>query len=256
MAWLKVDDRFHSSRKVKRIPKDQRLAAIGLWTLAGSWSAAEGLNGLVPDYMIEDFGGTPELVDALMSVGLWERVDEGAQFHNWTKYNPDAESIEAARGAKSEGGQHGNHLRWHAKRRLKVAGCPWCDQSSESDTDRIPESGANPPDPTRPDPTDTDSKESESKPRRTRGTRVPRDFKITDDLRDWAARETPHVDVDKKLGEWIDFWTGVPGKNGVKRDWVATWRNGMRKQEEFALRDIARFGAPARQNTPPRAVVG
>ena len=77
---------------------------------------------------------------------------------------------------------------------------------------------------------------------RTRATRVPLDFKISDDMRDWAAIEVPHVDLDKKLGEWIDYWNSVPGAKGVKRDWVSTWRNGMRKQEEFALRDLATRG--------------
>ena len=81
---------------------------------------------------------------------------------------------------------------------------------------------------------------TKKQPTRSRGTRVPRDFTITADMRAWAAKETPNVDVDKKLGEWIDYWTGVAGAKGVKSDWVSTWRNGMRKQEEFALRDLAR----------------
>jgi hypothetical protein len=80
-----------------------------------------------------------------------------------------------------------------------------------------------------------------------RGTRVPEDFSITDDMRSWAATETPHVDLDRKLGEWIDYWKSVAGQRGVKLDWVSTWRNGMRKQEEFALRDGA-----TRQGVEPR----
>lgn len=82
--------------------------------------------------------------------------------------------------------------------------------------------------------------EREKIPRSTRGTRVPSDFVITDDMRSWAATEVPNVDVDKKLAEWVDFWKGVPGRGGVKIDWLATWKNGMRKQQEFALRDLAR----------------
>lgn len=73
---------------------------------------------------------------------------------------------------------------------------------------------------------------------RKRGTRVPADFVITDDMRAWAKTETPLVDLDAKLGEWIDYWTGAP--NGIKVDWLSTWRNGMRKQQEFAERDLPR----------------
>lgn len=82
--------------------------------------------------------------------------------------------------------------------------------------------------------------EKEDRPTATRSTRVPSDFTISDEMREWALKEVPHVNVDKKLAEWIDYWSGVPGKAGFKLDWVSTWRNGMRKQEDFALRDIAK----------------
>lgn len=69
-----------------------------------------------------------------------------------------------------------------------------------------------------------------------RATRVPVDFTITDELRAWAAQDVPLVDVDKQLPEWVDYWQGT-GRTMV--DWVATWRNGMRKQQQFAERDRA-----------------
>lgn len=72
---------------------------------------------------------------------------------------------------------------------------------------------------------------------RTRASTVPLGFKITDDLRAWAAKEVPLVDLDAKLPEFIDYWRG---NGAVKKDWVATWRNGMRKQQEFAERDASK----------------
>ena len=70
-----------------------------------------------------------------------------------------------------------------------------------------------------------------------RGARIPSDFSISDDMRQWAREEVPLVDVDKKLAEFVDYWAAVPGVKGVKLDWVATWRNGMRKQQQFAKKD-------------------
>lgn len=67
-----------------------------------------------------------------------------------------------------------------------------------------------------------------------RSRALPSDFVITDEMRAWAAVNTPAVDVDRALGEWADYWRGV-GK--PMKDWVATWRNGMRKQQTFAERD-------------------
>lgn len=67
-----------------------------------------------------------------------------------------------------------------------------------------------------------------------RATRVPTDFTITDELRAWAKTEVPLVDLDRVLPEWIDYWVG---DGGTKQDWIATWRNGMRRQQKFAERD-------------------
>ena len=84
MAWFKVDDKLHSSRKVMSIPKRQRLAAIGLWTLAGSWSADQETDGIIPDYMIAEWGGTRAVVQALVDAGLWRTFEppKSVEFEN------------------------------------------------------------------------------------------------------------------------------------------------------------------------------
>ena len=76
--------------------------------------------------------------------------------------------------------------------------------------------------------------EPEKKSARTRATALPAKFVITAEMRQWAREEVPAVDVDARLGEWMDYWRGV---GRPMKDWVATWRNGMRKQQEFAVRD-------------------
>lgn len=82
--------------------------------------------------------------------------------------------------------------------------------------------------------TSTSSKEDRHA---TRGSRVPDDFSITPEMREWASSEVPLVDLDRNLPEFIDYWKSVPGQKGVKRDWVSTWRNAMRRKQEFAVRD-------------------
>lgn len=79
---------------------------------------------------------------------------------------------------------------------------------------------------------------SEEEPVKKRGrshaTALLYGFTITDDMRSWAKEKVPLVDVDEKLAEWCDYWRG---RGAVMKDWEATWRNGMRKQQEFAARD-------------------
>lgn len=80
------------------------------------------------------------------------------------------------------------------------------------------------------------SKEDDVKKTKTRGTRVPEVFAISDEMRAWAAVEVPSVGVDAETVKFVDYWKGVPGQRGVKLDWPATWRNAMRRAHEFNVK--------------------
>ena len=101
MAWYKVDDRLPTSRKLIRIPRSKRAAAIGVWTLAGAWSMHDLTDGFVPAYMIEEWGGDESHADALVAAGMWEPDerdgDPGYQFVNWDEYQPTKADVEAKR---------------------------------------------------------------------------------------------------------------------------------------------------------------
>jgi hypothetical protein len=85
------------------------------------------------------------------------------------------------------------------------------------------------------------SEDQDKNTTRARAVQLPSDFVISDDMRAWAATEAPLVDIDVKLREWMDYWRGV-GK--PMKDWVAVWRNGMRKQQSFAERDRGKTAGP------------
>lgn len=85
MPYFPVDDGFHSHRKAIKAG----LAAIGLWTMAGSWSNKEGTDGFVPDYIVARFSPDYEQLAAkLVEVRLWSAAEvageKGWQFHDWT----------------------------------------------------------------------------------------------------------------------------------------------------------------------------
>lgn len=84
------------------------------------------------------------------------------------------------------------------------------------------------------------SEEKQQRAKRTpeaKGTRLGDDFALTDEMRQWAGRETPSVDVDRAFVAFLDYWRGVPGAKGRKLDWVATWRNRLRDLEEWKGRN-------------------
>jgi hypothetical protein len=67
-----------------------------------------------------------------------------------------------------------------------------------------------------------------------RGSRLPEEFEVTEEMLDWARSEVPKVNIHAENRKVRDHWRAQPGERGVKNDWVATWRNWMRKADEFA----------------------
>jgi len=79
--------------------------------------------------------------------------------------------------------------------------------------------------------TDTDTDQPRASRADKRGTRLPDDFCLNSEKREWAAENAPHVDLVVALAEFGDYWRGVPGQRGRKLDWDATWRNRLRELE-------------------------
>ncbi|MEE2041258.1 hypothetical protein Q8791_28940 [Nocardiopsis sp. CT-R113] len=78
-----------------------------------------------------------------------------------------------------------------------------------------------------------------------RGTRIPDDFEITDAMRTWASKSAPSCGWSDHES-FVDYWRGVPGARGRKLDWVATWRNWMRREHQRHLGGGgSRYPAPA-----------
>lgn len=68
---------------------------------------------------------------------------------------------------------------------------------------------------------------------RKRASRIPDPFVVTAEMRAWAAAETPGLDVDSHTREFVDYWRAKSGRDATKADWVATWRNWMRKAHRW-----------------------
>jgi hypothetical protein len=97
VAWFRVDDMLHSHPKARKAG----LPAMGLWTLAGSFSMAYKLDGFVPEWFIVSWPNGKKLAGLLVEVECWEPTvrdgQPGWQFHDWDDYQPLAEEIEKRR---------------------------------------------------------------------------------------------------------------------------------------------------------------
>jgi hypothetical protein len=64
-------------------------------------------------------------------------------------------------------------------------------------------------------------------------TPIPEDFSITPEMRKWARDKRISVDIDAETEVFCDYWKGH-GK--WMCDWVATWRNWMRRAPDYKPR--------------------
>lgn len=220
MAWFKVDDKLHSSRKLLKIPRRYRLACLGLWTLAGSWSADQETDGLVPDHMIEEWGASQTLVDWLVKVDLWLAVPDGSQFKNWMEYQPTRAENEGKREKNREKMRH-----WRERKRVTGEGVTGLQDGSNQVVTSPP---------TRPVPTRPlkDSSKSDEEFDQWYAGYPRKEAKAA--ARKAFAKARKSADMDTlmaALGRYVD---SVKGKDRQFIALPASWLNAGRWEDEYA----------------------
>lgn len=228
MPWFKVDDSFPTHPKVLSISRKDRAAAVGLWTLAGGWCAAQLTDGHLAVHMVGELASSKRYADLLVTARLWERTDSGYVFHDWADWQPTRAQVEADRSAARD--------RMKRVRSRRSSPEQTANDARTSEGVRLT--------PSRPDPTrgSTDVEPASGAPSgaRPRGTRIPDDFSIDDEMRGFG-RQLGFTDerTDAITAAFIDYWRGISGHRGVKLDWPATWRNWIRREAERNPRPVA-----------------
>lgn len=255
MTWFKVDDTLAFHRKTVQAGN----AAMGLWVRAGSLCAQQLSDGYITDELVRTLGTTGQ-ARKLVEVGLWHRVEGGYEFHEWAGgvgnvRQPTRQQVLDNRRKESE-----KKAKARASKHQEPQDNDDCPRGTERDVPRGQPEGIpgypvpSRPDPTRPDQTDSPIGESVEgargapatakggsgkRTRSTKGTRLPEPFEATPDMIAWAREHTPGVGRDEH-DKFCDYWRAQPGQKGVKVDWVATWRNWMRRADEGTQRPTQR----------------
>jgi hypothetical protein len=89
-------------------------------------------------------------------------------------------------------------------------------------------------------PTNIERGANKSRTPAPRGARLPDDFSISEEMRDWAMTKHPLTDIEAETEAFIDYWRGVAGAKGMKLDWLGTWRNWIRRSKQFNRTGSAR----------------
>jgi hypothetical protein len=134
--------------------------ATALWIRALAYTNGSKTDGFVPSAalcLLSRSKRSTNVARELVAVGLWETVDGGWMFHDWSEYQPSRESVIASRGAAAERAQRSRERR--AARHGD--GAPHVTSDVTPHVTRDVRGACASPDPTRPDPT---RPESESAP--------------------------------------------------------------------------------------------
>lgn len=222
MPWFKVDDGFWSHPKVLGLSAQ----AVALWVRAGSYCANHLTDGNVARGVVAVLGHSESDATELVFAGLWKNTRGGWKYNDWADYQPAREEIERQRRMKAD-----RQKRWRESHRNQQ-GQFKDDRSSADSVDASVDASRDAPvdtAPTRPDP--TRPKVLKERERKKRASPAPKDFAISDDMREWAHTKTPAIDIDHETERFLDY-AKANGKTYV--DWSAAWRNWMKRALDYA----------------------
>lgn len=72
-------------------------------------------------------------------------------------------------------------------------------------------------------------------PRSPKGSRLSADWSLPTDWKAWVQQERPDIQdpgIQRIADSFADYWKAKPGKDGIKLDWFAVWRNWIRREQQ------------------------
>ena len=241
MAWVKLDDGFFNNRKIVSVSKDAKLLYLAGLCYAGSaLTDGEVPSNAVPILAAQTgIKSTSKLVNELVRANLWTKSDSGFAIHDYLTHNQSADKVRANKDAARSRMQRSRsqNVRANKSRSSQDVREPDTDTDTDISPDGEREGGADAPAP--PTPTPRHKPKTSDSARSPRGTRLPADFAVTDEMRSWAREKgLDDAAINEETEKFREWWPAQPGQKGVKADWQLTWQTWIRRAIEQP-KDIA-----------------
>ena len=204
--WFRLYSEHLNDPKVQNLSSD--LFKIWINTLC----LACNNNGTLPN--VSDcsfalrlpFHETKTAFHQLENLALLVTDGETFQVRNWNKrqYKSDTSTDRVKR--------------WRKQKRNVTVTAPDTDTDTDTEKEKI------------------DKKENVSASRqpKAKGFRLSEEWELPSEWGHWALKEgLSREEVLKQEEVFKDYWIAKPGQQGIKLNWEATWRNWIRKSQEF-----------------------
>lgn len=226
MDWVKLGTRYYLDPAVASLPDaDTELLFVRSLAYAG----AEETGGFIPEVIVPSlirrrrYGAA---VEALVARSLWvpSTGDRGQPGYRITRWEDWQEELDALARRRANDRERKRKQRQTERESVQVSDMSRDMSAGQSRDCHTPIE--------REEERDNPQKTSSSSGARTRATRIPGDFAVTAEMVAWARQEAPHVDGRRETERFTDYWRSAAGAKARKTDWVATWRNWMRRAED------------------------
>jgi len=114
MPWVRLDDGYPEH------PKVDQVGPLAAWLNVCAWAycARNLTDGFIPNDRVPRLASVRQplkLVDRLVEVDLWERVDGGYQVHDYLDYNPSRAQVQEYHKQQQANGQAGGRASARAR---------------------------------------------------------------------------------------------------------------------------------------------
>jgi len=129
LPWVRLDSSIASHDKILNLladPSPKKWQAAFSFVCSLGWSGNHGTDGRIPASALPWIHGNKPTADLLVKYLLWVPVTGGYEIPNYAERQQLADAIYTVRQQKSEGGQYGNHIRWHVQKGKTDPECEFC----------------------------------------------------------------------------------------------------------------------------------
>lgn len=210
--WLRLwhdmpnDPKWRTIARVSKQPISAVLAVyVHLLVIASNATERGRTQNVCSEDLASALDLDTEQVDAILSA-MQGRVLDGDMVSGWAKRQVEREDGSAERAKRWRDAQK--------EAKQTQANAPERKQTPDKDTDK-----------------DTEiEKEISQKQRGATATRLPADWKPSDEDLAFCKCKRPDLNPFDVADGFVDYWIAQAGAKGRKSDWHATWRNWVRNE--------------------------